>query len=128
MKINDALLAAFAPYRNVCSLGDVAVRNVPAPLNALDILKKMGLNVSNQIVVAEFESPYWRYDWDGAKKEKFISSYHFLEAGTENQKNQNNLATYNPTMNTLTIHYHDGKDHVGRGHWIGYAKKIWTVG
>lgn len=113
----QALDAAFAPYAR--NYGDVVITNVPAPINALKILLDLGLPVHKKIVVNEFESPY--NHWYG--KEKFISSYAYLEAGTENERNQNNIATYNPAMGTLTIHIPSGNKTIGRGHWIGYAKQ-----
>jgi hypothetical protein len=110
-----ALEAAFAPFSR--NFGDVVITNVPAPINALKILLDLGLPVSKRIVVVEFE------DTQTWNRTKFVSSYQYLEAGTENDKNQNNVATYNPAMGTLTIHWSSGKPHVGRGHWIGYANK-----
>ena len=77
----------------------------------------MGLPVSKKIVVMEFED---NQTWN---RTKFVSSYQYLEAGTEGDENQNNVATYNPAMGTLIIHRSSGKSHVGRGHWIGYAKQ-----
>lgn len=116
-----ALEIAFAPFSR--NFGNVVITNVSAPINALQILLDLGLPIHKKIVVMEFESPYNTYTWEGLKKEKFISSYQFLEEGTENDRNQNNVATYNPAMKTLTIHWASGNAHVGRGHWIGYAKK-----
>ena len=110
-----ALEVAFAPYSR--NFGDVVITNVTAPINALKILLDLGLPVSKKIVVMEFE------DTQTWMPQKFISSYQYLEEGTENDKNQNNVATYNPAMGTLTIHWASGKSNVGRGHWIGYAKK-----
>lgn len=112
-----ALEAAFSSFSR--NFGDVVIMNVSAPINALQMLLDLGLPVSKKIVVMEFEDR--QNHWYG--KEKFISSYQFLEEGTENDRNQNNVATYNPAMGTLTIHWASGKPHVGRGHWIGYAKK-----
>lgn len=111
----SALEAAFAPYSH--NFGDVVITKVPAPINALKILLDLGLPVHKKIVVMEFED---NQTWN---RTKFVSSYQYLEEGTENDKNQNNVATYNPAMGTLTIHWTSGKNHVGRGHWIGYAKK-----
>jgi hypothetical protein len=119
--ITPALLASFAPHAR--NYGDVVITNVPAPLNALKILLDMGLPVSKRIVVNEFETPYNTYTWEGMKKEMFISSYAYLEEGTDDNRIQNNVATYNPTMGTLTIHICSGANHIGRGHWKGYAKK-----
>jgi hypothetical protein len=122
IQITPALQAAFAPHAR--NYGDVVITNVPAPINALKMLLDLGLPVSKRIVVNEFETPYNHFDvWGHYGKEKFISSYAYLEEGTENDCNQNNVATYNPTMGTLTIHICSGANHIGRGHWIGYAKK-----
>jgi hypothetical protein len=115
-----ALLETFAPYTR--NFGDVQITNVPAPINALGILLEMGLPVSKKIVVMELESPYLAYTWNGLEKEKFISSYQYLEEVTEDESIQNNVATYNPAMKTLTIHYHNGKNVIGRGHNKNLAK------
>jgi hypothetical protein len=113
--ITPALEAAFAPFTR--NYGDVVITKVPAPINALKILLDLGLPVSKRIVVMEFED---NQTWN---RTNFVSSYQYLEEGTENDKNQNNVATYNPAMGTLTIHICSGANHIGRGHWIGYAKK-----
>ena len=113
----SVLEAAFAPFPR--NYGDVVITNVPAPINALKMLLDLGLPIHKKIVVMEVEDR--QNHWYG--KEKFVSSYQYLEEGTENDRTQNNVATYNPAMGTLTIHYASGKNHIGRGHWIGYAKK-----
>jgi hypothetical protein len=87
------------------------------------MLLDLGLPIHKKIVVIEVESPYNSFNGGTYGKEKFVSSYQYLEEGTENDRTQNNVATYNPAMGTLTIHYASGKNHIGRGHWIGYAKK-----
>ena len=103
-----ALQAAFAPFSR--NFGDVVITKVPAPINALKILLDLGLPVHKSIVVMEFED---NQTWN---RTKFVSSYQYLEEGTENDNIQNNVATYNPAMGTLTIHWSSGKSHVGRGH------------
>ena len=115
INLTSALIEAFAPHRNAC--GDVVINHVTAPINALKILLDMGLNVSPKIVVMEFEE---RGSW---KPSTFISSYQYLELGTENDKNQNNVATYNPAMGLLVIHTYRGKNTVGRGHDKNLCKK-----
>jgi hypothetical protein len=94
----------------------VVITNVPAPINALKMLLDMGLPVSKKIVVMQFEDDQ---TWN---RSTFVTSYQYLEEGTENNDIQNNVATYNPTMGTLIIHYNNGKNTVGRGHSKALAK------
>ncbi len=116
-----AILEAAPPYfRNY---GDVVITNVPAPINALKILLDMGLPIHKKIVVMEFDSPYNTFNGGTYGKERFVSSYQYLEEGTENDRNQNNVATYNPAMGTLTIHYNNSKNTIGRGHSKELAKQ-----
>ena len=120
--ITPTMREKFSKYE--CNYGDVVIRNVPAPINAFNILLDMGLNVSPKIVVMEFDSRYLRYGAYGSmEKEKFISSYQYLEMGTENDRIQNNVATYNPEMETLTIHIRSLSEIVGRGHDKNLCKK-----
>lgn len=125
INITPALEAAFAPHTR--NYEDVVIRKVPSPVNALKILIDMGLSISKKIVVNVFNSPYYIHTWEGMEKEKFICSYAYLEEGTEDDNIQNNVATYNPSMETLTIHIPSGSKTIGRKHGKCYAKKWMDV-
>ena len=106
--ITQPLLETFAPYRSVCSLNDVVVKDVWAVNNAYQILKKMGLPVSKKVIVNNYRL------WLGYH----IFSYDFLEIGPEERIMKHNIATLGTTFNMLHIHFFNPKTHVGRGHGL----------
>jgi hypothetical protein len=131
MKITDTLKAAFAPHltQQGVYIGNVngEMYGAQGVYKAMEILRKMGLSVSDKVIVMQFESRAYYGYYNGSSANYFVSSYQFLEKGTEDSAIQNNLATYNPSMDSLVIYYHDGKDRVGRGHDRNLCKSIKTI-
>lgn len=118
--ITPALLEAFSPYRSVCSLNDVVVKNVPAVGNAYKVLKAMGLPVSKKVIVNNLPTNKQNYNYftGSWKPEYHIFSYDFLEIGTEELKIKNNIATLSPSFDLLHIHFYGAKTNVGRDHGL----------
>ena len=128
--ITPSLLEAFSPYRSVCSLHDVVIQNVPAVNNAYFELKKLGLPVSKKVIVNNLDTGRLNmsyYSYGISRREYHIFSYDFLEIGTEELNHKNNIATLTTTFNNLHIHFHTGKDHVGREHGlkVPYWHEVW---
>lgn len=121
------LKAAFAHYpRNSPRGGPVIpVRDCH---EAVQVLKQHGLPVSDTVGYTEFPVREYSSEWFNGRRD-WISSYALIEAGTEKGMEQyptcvNEIATYNPDFKTLTIHCHDDKPDIGRGHWKGYLKGL----
>jgi hypothetical protein len=116
--ITPSLLEAFSPYRSVCSLHDVVIKNVPAVNNAYFELKKLGLPVSKKVIVNILDITKRFLYYGSDRREYHIFSYDFLEIGTEDLNFKNNIATLSTTFNNLHIHFYNGKNHVGRMHGL----------